>query len=71
MVEILWRSMAQGIWIQQVFATWLSRLLSDERGTVCADDVDRQQISPFKNLMFHDRTKHIATRFHFIRECVE
>jgi hypothetical protein len=24
-----------------------------------------------KNLVLHDRSKHIGTKFHFIRECVE
>lgn len=28
-------------------------------------------IAMTKNPVFHDRSKHIDTRYHFIRECVE
>ena len=34
--------------------------------------VDKKSaIALMKNLVFHGRTKHINTRFHFICECVE
>jgi hypothetical protein len=34
--------------------------------------VDNQSaISLCKNLVFHERSKHIDVRYHFVRECVE
>ena len=34
--------------------------------------VDNQSaIELAKNLMFHDRSKHIDTRYHYIRDCIE
>ncbi|KAG8648959.1 hypothetical protein MANES_08G054502v8 [Manihot esculenta] len=53
---------------------WLSRILSD---------ISQQQVKPklnvdnklaialAKNSVYHDRSKHIDTRFHFIRQCVQ
>ena len=32
---------------------------------------NRSAIALMKNLVFHRHSKHIDTRFHFIRECVE
>ena len=32
---------------------------------------NKSAIQLCKNHVFHDRTKHIETRFHFIRECVQ
>ena len=32
---------------------------------------NKSAIALAKNLVYHDRTKHIDTRYHFIRECVE
>ena len=53
---------------------WLSRLLADLRGKkpeapeLRIDNKSAIQLS--KNPVFHDRSKHIETRFHFIRDCV-
>ena len=32
---------------------------------------NKSAIAITKNPVFHDRSKHIDTRYHFIRECVE
>jgi O-succinylbenzoate synthase len=32
---------------------------------------NKSAISLSKTLFFHDRSKHIETRYHYIRECVE
>jgi hypothetical protein len=54
---------------------WLSRLLGElqnkaaEKITLKVDN--KSAISLCKNPVFHDRSKHIDTRYHFIRECVE
>ena len=32
---------------------------------------NKSAISLSKNPVFHDRSKHIKTRYHFIRECIE
>lgn len=54
---------------------WLGRLLADLLGEPpeqVALKVDNQSaISLCKNPVYHERSKYIDTRFHFIRECVE
>ena len=54
---------------------WLSRLLGDLTGRDAAAFklmVDNKSaIKLSKNPMHHERSKHIDTRFHFIRECIE
>jgi hypothetical protein len=55
-------------------AVWLSRMLGEIQGGQPAAVkllVDNQSaIALSKNPVFHDRSKHIDTRFHFIQECV-
>ena len=56
-------------------AVWLTRLLKDVTG----DDPQTPQlkmdnmsaIALSKNPVLHDRSKHIDTKFHFIRECID
>ncbi|KAI3798378.1 hypothetical protein L1987_33653 [Smallanthus sonchifolius] len=56
-------------------ALWLKRLLSEitglkeEKITIKVDNISA--ITLMKNPVFHGRSKHIDTRYHFIRECVE
>jgi hypothetical protein len=54
---------------------WLARLLgelTDEDTRSFELFIDNQSaISLCKNPVFHDRSKHIDLRYHFIRECVE
>nr|GFA75122.1 ribonuclease H-like domain, reverse transcriptase, RNA-dependent DNA polymerase [Tanacetum cinerariifolium] len=56
-------------------ALWLKRLLSrlthsrEENITIMVDN--KSNIALMKNLVFHGRSKHIDTKYHFIRECVE
>ena len=56
-------------------ALWLRSLLSEVTGaeqksvTLYVDN--KSAIALMKNPVFHGRSKHIDTRFHFIRECVE
>ncbi|GKA31190.1 hypothetical protein Tco_0717495 [Tanacetum coccineum] len=56
-------------------ALWLKRLLSklthsqEEKVTVQVDK--KSAIALMKNPVFHGRSKHIDTKYHFIRECVE
>ena len=56
-------------------AVWLVQLLSDITGDVAqppALKMDNQSaIALSKNPVLHDRSKHIDTKFHFIRECVD
>ena len=57
----------QGIWLARLIGEMLNtdvrppRLLVDNKSA----------ISLSKNPVFHDRSKHIEIRYHFIRECVE
>ena len=54
---------------------WLTRLLSELKGKregaakIYIDSESANQLS--KNPVFHDRSKHIDIRYHFIRECIE
>jgi hypothetical protein len=54
---------------------WLARLLSDITGEkIAAPNLKVDNMSAIaltKNPVFHDRSKHIATRYHYIRECVD
>jgi hypothetical protein len=53
---------------------WLSRLLGDlmctdvKRFCLLIDNKSAQELS--KNPVYHERSKHIDTRYHYIRECV-
>nr|GFB04128.1 zinc finger, CCHC-type [Tanacetum cinerariifolium] len=56
-------------------ALWLKRLLiklthSEEEMFIIMVD-NKSAIALMKNLVFHRRSKHIDTKYHFIRECVE
>ena len=56
-------------------ALWLRSLLGDLTGWGLKEVVlradNKSAIALMKNPVFHGRSKHIDTRFHFIRECVE
>jgi hypothetical protein len=54
---------------------WLKRLLSDLRNAA-AETIDlkvdnKSTLALIKNPVFHDRSKHIQTRYHFIRKAAE
>ena len=55
-------------------AIWLRNLLKElslpqeEPTEICVDN--KSAIALAKNPVFHDRSKHIDTRYHFIRECI-
>lgn len=53
---------------------WLARLMGeikDEELKAAVLHVDNKSaISPSKNPVYHDRSKHIESRYHFIRECM-
>jgi hypothetical protein len=57
----------QAIWLQDL----LSEITGDklEKVTICVDN--KSAIALTKNPVFHGKSKHIRTRFHFIRECIE
>ncbi|GKA01705.1 ribonuclease H-like domain, reverse transcriptase, RNA-dependent DNA polymerase, partial [Tanacetum coccineum] len=56
-------------------ALWLKRLLSkitdsnEKKITIYVDN--KSATALMKNPVFHGRSKHIDTKYHFIRECVE
>ena len=55
-------------------AVWLRSLLkelhmSQEEGTEIFVD-NKSALALTKNPVFHDRSKHIDTRYHFIQECI-
>jgi hypothetical protein len=56
-------------------AVWLNRLLDDIAGAKAQKPIlkmdNQSAIALSRNPVLHDRSKHIDTKFHFIRECVE
>jgi len=57
----------QGIWL-----AWLLAELQDKKPGIINLKIDSQSaIQLSKNPVFHDRSKHIDVRYHFIRECIE
>ena len=56
-------------------AVWLARLLGDIMGANIQQPVlkmdNQSAIAPSKNPILHDRSKHIDTKFHYIRKCVD
>jgi hypothetical protein len=57
----------QGIWLNRL----LAELLGEDPGQTVMKVDNKSAINLCKNPVLHDRSKHIDTRFHFIRECVE
>ena len=57
---------------QAVWMIWLIReLTSDAKSSVKLMVDNQSAITLSKNTGHHNHTKHIDTRYHFIRECVE
>jgi hypothetical protein len=54
---------------------WLGRLLAELRGsdvdsaTLKIDNMSANQLC--KNLVLHDQSKDIDTRYHYVRQCIE
>jgi hypothetical protein len=57
----------QGVWLQRLMEDLVERSLGTT--TILIDNKSAIQLC--KNPVFHDRSKHIEVRFHFIRECIE
>jgi hypothetical protein len=57
----------QGIWLKRL----LGELLGHGDGITELRVDNKSAIALAKNPVFHDRSKHIQIRYHFIRQCVE
>jgi hypothetical protein len=57
----------QGIWLRRMVRDLLGG--SDNPARLLVDNKSAIQLC--KNPVLHERTKHIDTRFHFIRKCVQ
>ncbi|GJR33624.1 uncharacterized mitochondrial protein-like protein [Tanacetum coccineum] len=57
----------QAIWLKEL----LAKVTGLERQKVIIRVDNKSAIALSKNLVFHGRSKHIHTRYHFIRECLE
>lgn len=57
----------QGVWLAQL----LGDMLGKEAGSATLLVDNKSAIQLCRNPVFHDRSKHIETRYHFIRQCVE
>ncbi|XP_020270504.1 uncharacterized protein LOC109845645 [Asparagus officinalis] len=57
----------QGLWLRSL----ISEVIGSEPKPVTLFVDNKSAIALMKNPVFHGRSKHIDTRFHFIRECVE
>lgn len=56
----------QGVWLSRLIADLMGRDVQKFR--LLVDNKSAIELS--KNSVFHERSKHIDTRFHYIRECV-
>jgi hypothetical protein len=57
----------QGVWLQRMIGDLLGG--TGAAATLLIDNQSAIQLC--KNPVYHDRTKHIDTRFHYIQECVQ
>ena len=57
----------QAIWLRRIFTDLCER--QEDGTTIFCDNISSIALS--KNLVFHERSKHIEIRYHFIRELVE
>ncbi|XP_066383838.1 secreted RxLR effector protein 161-like [Miscanthus floridulus] len=57
----------QGLWLRNL----LAEITGEPPQTVTLFVDNNSAITLMKNLVFHGRNKHIDTKYHFIRECVE
>ncbi|WVZ54857.1 hypothetical protein U9M48_005601 [Paspalum notatum var. saurae] len=57
----------QGVWLARL----LAELKGGEAGTFKLNIDNQSAIELSKNPVFHDRSKHIDVKFHYIRECIE
>jgi hypothetical protein len=57
----------QGVWLESLRGD----LLSQQTQKIKLRIDNKSAISLCKNLVYHDRSKYIDTRFHYIRQCVE
>ncbi|KAK1645758.1 hypothetical protein QYE76_063563 [Lolium multiflorum] len=61
------KSTSGGIWLRRL----LGELLGHDDGAIELRVDNKSAIALTKNPVFHDRSKHIQIRFHFIRQCIE
>ena len=57
----------QGVWL----ACLLAELKEEESGTITLKIDNQSAIQLSKNPIFHDRSKHIDVKYHYIRQCIE
>jgi hypothetical protein len=61
-------AVCQGIWLARL----LAELKGEEEARPFSLKIDNQSaVQLSRNPVFHERSKHIDTRYHFIRQCVE
>ena len=56
-----------GVWLKRLY----EELLGDDDGATELRVDNRSAIALTKNPVFHDRSKHIQTRYHFICQCMD
>ncbi|KAG8641013.1 hypothetical protein MANES_13G092690v8 [Manihot esculenta] len=56
----------QGVWLKRVLSN-----ISNEKETATMKIDNKSAIALARNPVYHDRSKHIDTRYHFIRECLQ
>lgn len=57
----------QGITIRRL----LNELTGKKISPTTLHEENNSMVDLMKNLVFHGRSKHIDTKYHFIRECIE
>lgn len=60
-------AVSQGVWLARLFG----ELKKEEAACIKLFVDNKSAISLSRNPVFHDRSKHIDTRYHFIRWCIE
>lgn len=56
----------QGVWLGRVLSN-----ISNEKETATMKIDNKSAIALARNPVYHDRSKHIDIRYHFIRECLQ
>ena len=57
----------QGVWLKRLYG----ELVGHDGGAPELRVDNRSAIALVKNPVFHDRSKHIEIRYHYIRQCVD
>jgi hypothetical protein len=61
----------QGVWLGRLLAEILAEIRGEDIDTVTLKIDNMSAIQLSRNPVFHEQSKHIGTRYHYIRQCIE